>query len=307
MEVLNNLRSADWLVLVCRGGAAVALALARMGKPLLVVEADPDQVEELQRLLAEEADSAPTVFCELLGSESGETCWYRYNDPRQNGTTGLEALQAHFPNLRLQSLEPRSLRRLDAVLTAWQEFVHKAGDGPLGGAGALVAMGVEALPLLQGGGSWLERFSQLLVPPPLLTAEGDIDAWPALLRGHCLQPAASNPLPKGGEALILLEQDRARLLEQRLQQAFARISNIEAERDGLLAARDDLAAKQQELTAQRDGLTIEREALITERDGLHSILEGLKEALKTSNSQLSSFKKIFSGLVIAQQEFRHDK
>ena len=90
LETLTNLHSTGWLVLVCRGGAAVALELAQLGKPMLVVEADPEQVEELHQQLEEQTSSTPTVYCELLGPEIGETRWYCYNDARQNGTTGLD-------------------------------------------------------------------------------------------------------------------------------------------------------------------------------------------------------------------------
>ncbi|MCT0225753.1 hypothetical protein, partial [Synechococcus sp. CS-1328] len=302
LEALTNLHSAGWLVLVCRGGAAVALDLARLGKPLLVVEADPEQVEELHRQVAENPASALTVCCELLGSETGETCWYRYNDARQNGTTGLDALQGRYPNLRLQSLELRPLRRLDALLAAWEERGRSSGDDLLKGPGALVAYGVEALPLLQGGSSWLERFSQLVVPPPRLEAEGDLEAWPVLLRHHCLQPSADNPQPQGGEAWILLEQDRERLLEEQLQQALDQISTVAAERNALKAERDGLNTKQQELTAQRDGLTKERDALEAERDGLNTKQQELTAQRDGLTKERDALKAERDGLSTKQQE-----
>jgi len=249
------------------------------------VEADPEQVGELQRQLAEEPSNALTLRCELLGPEVGETCWYRFNDARQNGTTELETLQAHFPNLRLQSQEPRRMLPLDAVLVAWEGRGRNSGDGPLDSSGALVAFGVETLPLLQGGGSWLDRFSQLVVPPPLLEAEGDLEAWQALLRRHCLKPSADNPQPKGGDAWILLEQDRERLLEKRLQQALHRISTVELEREGLTKERDGLTTKQQELTAQRDGLANERDELRAERDCLQAESDSLAIQLQELNTK----------------------
>ncbi len=259
MEALNSLHSAGWFVLACRGGTNIALELARMGKPLLVVEADPEHFEELQVQLREESDQALTVYCELLGAEDGEISWHRYNDSRQNGTTGLKALQAHFPNLRLLSHESRNLRRLDSVLGDWEKSIHSAADSLLEGLGALVVFGIEALPVLQGGDSWLERFSKLLVPPPLLEANGDLEAWPDLLRRHYIKPSSDNQQ----DALVLLEQDRERLLEERLQQAINRINTLEAEHDALKTERDGLVTKQQELTTQRDTLSKERDALKT--------------------------------------------
>jgi FtsZ-binding cell division protein ZapB len=263
------------------------------------------------------------VYCELLGAEDGEISWHRYNDSRQNGTTGLKALQAHFPNLRLLSHESRRLRRLDSVLGDWEKSLHSAADSLPKGLGALVVFGVEALPVLQGGDSWLERFSQLLVPPPLLEANGDLEAWPDLLRRHYIKPSSDNQQ----NALVLLEQDRERLLEERLQQAINRINTLEAEHDAIKTERDGLVTKQQELSTQRDTLSKERDALKTERDGLvtkqqelstqrdtlskerdsiQQKIEVLKETIGTSNQQLASFKSIFSGLIIAHQESRHE-
>jgi len=147
-EVLTNLNKSPWLVLVSKGGASIAQELARLDKPLLVIEADPEQVEELHRQLAEQMISAPTVYCDLLGPEVCETSWYYYNDSRHNGCAGLEALQPDYPNLRLQSHKPRLQRRLDEVLTTWEKPGSSTGNGLLEGAGALLAYGVKPLPLL---------------------------------------------------------------------------------------------------------------------------------------------------------------
>ena len=294
MEALSNLQSAGWLVLVCRGGAAVALELARLGKPLLVVEENPEQFEELQRQLGEEDKSAITVYCELLGLEVGETCWHRYNDSRLNGTTELEILQADFPNLRLQSLEQRRIRRLDAVLEDWKEHGQSTANGHLEGAGALVAFGVAALPLLQGCGRGLERFSKLLIPPPILETDGDLETWPALLRRHCLQPSSDIPLAKQQEGWILLQQDRQQLLEEQLQQALSRISTVEAE-------RDDLATNQQALAAQRDGLVNELDALKAERDGLATNQQALTAQRDGLAKELDALKAERDGLATKQQ------
>jgi FtsZ-binding cell division protein ZapB len=145
------------------------------------------------------------------------------------------------------------------VLGDWEKSIHSAADSLLEGLGALVVFGIEALPVLQGGDSWLERFSKLLVPPPLLEANGDLEAWPDLLRRHYIKPSSDNQQ----DALVLLEQDRERLLEERLQQAINRINTLEAEHDALKTERDGLVTKQQELSTQRDTLSKERDALKT--------------------------------------------
>ena len=321
-EALSSLQSAGWLVLVCRGGAAVALELARLGKPLLVVEENPEQLEELQRQLGEEEKNAITVYCELLGSEVGETCWHRYNDSRLNGTTELEILQADFPNLRLQSLEQRRIRRLDAVLEDWKEHGQSTANGHLARAGALVAFGVAALPLLQGCGRGLERFSKLLIPPPILETDGDLETWPALLRRHCLQPSSDIPLAKQQEGWILLQQDRQQLLEEQLQQALSRISTVEAERDylatnqqaltahrdglaneldSLKAERDGLSSKQNKLTAQCDGLVKELDALNAERDDLATNQQALIAQRDGLANELDALKAERDGLATKQQ------
>jgi len=279
---------------VCRGGAAVALELARLGKPLLVVEENSEQLEELQRQLGEEDKSAITMYCELLGSEVGETCWHRYNDSRLNGTTELEILQADFPNLRLQSLEQRRIRRLDAVLEDWKEHGQSTANGHLEGAGALVAFGVAALPLLQGCGRGLERFSKLLIPPPLLETDGDLETWPALLRRHCLQPSSDIPLAKQQVGWILLQQDRQQLLEEQLQQALNRISTVEAE-------RDDLATNHQALAAQHDSLVKELDALKAECDGLSSNQQALTAHRDSLVKELDALKAERDDLATNQQ------
>ena len=260
-EVLTNLNSSAWLVLVCKGGTNIALELARLDKPLLVVEADPEEAEELHRQLAEQTISGLTVYCELLGPEVATTCWHYYNDSRQNGTTGLEALQSHYPNLRLQSQGTRRLQRLDKILTTWEKLVKNTGNGPLEGAGTLLTYGVEALPLLQGGGNWLERFSQLVVPAPDMETGGEIEMWSGLLTDNCLQPSPYIPQSDGGSNWILLKQDRERLLEKHLQLLADRISAVEA-------ARNDLTRNQQTLTEERNGLSKQNNVLVVERDGL---------------------------------------
>lgn len=245
--VLRAAEQANWCVLVGRGGTALALELAQLGKPLLVVEADPEQVEELQRQLAEEPTGALTVCCELLGSEAGETCWYRYNDPRRNGPMGPEAMPTHFPNLRLLSLELRPQRRLDALLSAWEERRKGLGDATLRGPGVLVGTGVEALPVLQGCGPWIERFETLYWAFSWLGAEAHAEAWEELLHQSCLRE--SNPPPPQQESprWSVLHQHREDLLERKLHEALRHIANLSSERDSLANELDALRA-------ERDGL-----------------------------------------------------
>jgi RNA polymerase sigma factor (sigma-70 family) len=128
------------------------------------------------------------------------------------------------------------------VLGDWEKSIHSAADSLLEGLGALVVFGVEALPLLQGGDSWLERFSQLLVPPPLLEAKGNLEAWPALLKRHYLKPSSDNQQANQQGALVLLEQDRERLLEERLQQAIGQLNSRQQQvvilRHGLVSGEE---------------------------------------------------------------------
>lgn len=138
----------DWVTTAATGGGAV-----------LVIEPRPDQAERLQEQLMQSGMTTAMVCSELIGADNSEVDWYRFNDPRRDGTTPLEALQAERPNLRLLRQERRPQRRLEDVLDSWSNSLPQ----PLGAEGVLQIPPELAEATLAGSGAWLQRLEMVQV------------------------------------------------------------------------------------------------------------------------------------------------
>ena len=213
LQLLEQLQQhgarAGWLVLVGPLPAGEELAwiqaAAQAGVPVLAMVPGYEQGEELKQELQEQGAGAVTLCSELLAAESGEVCWYRYNDARHNGTTPPELLQAVWPNLRLESLELRPTRRLDGVLSVWLEQANADAKAP----GLLWLPATEASAVLSGAGAFLVRLEAIWLEgsahPDGLDAE-----MLALLEASC------HRLTIDGAQHQMWQLDRQRLLERQV-------------------------------------------------------------------------------------------
>jgi hypothetical protein len=274
-KALEIATQAPWTVLVSCGGAALAHELIKIGRPLLVVESDPEQVEELKDQRLVESTSLLTVCCELLGDQAGEACWYRYNDPRQNGTAQPDTTRSRFPNLQLLSLELRPLRKLDDVLTAWERRIASGSQCNLQGLGALVATGIQTIPLLEGGSQWLERFSYLLLPRPTLNTNEENEEWMSILGHHYLAEEVSSAESAAYRGFIQLKKEREKLLEFKLNLAREQIRSLTEERETMLCQQGSISADKAALDIQHHELSAQRDSLVEELEAARAELNGI--------------------------------
>lgn len=322
MELTERLRretaEADWIVLAAQLPVEESLELIAAvhctGVPILVVEPDPSRLEHIRQGLEAEGLGAVNLSSQLLASEAGEQCWYRYNDPRQSGTTPPEQLQAHLPNLQLESLELRPTRTLATVLDQWVPQGTESEGRASSGFGLLLVTGGSAASQLAGAGAWLERLNAVLViDPPAV----DTDLV-AVLASGALALEASGPstwLWRRSPLMLLTRQHNH--LAAECQQLGAERNSLLAEREQWWVERQQLESERNDLRAEREALTTtheqglqEREQLITERDHLRAELElqqmaqrqleaqkdELERRLDHASAQLNEFITILSGV-----------
>ncbi len=241
-----------WVILLELDDPDLIEALRARGLRLILVL---PQAWRVQRL-AEAIDAIDTPgfrLCDqLFAAESGEVCWYTYNDPRCDGTRSPGELEADRPNLRLESLEMRPQHTLDSLRHAWTER-----DGPLEGEGLLLLRDADQLALLAGGGSLLADLAALAwfapgeanTPPGALLpalASHFLVPWPEAEPGHWWRRDAALELRAENRELHQLWTDSTRHLDQLRgeREAIAqRQLELQAERDALLQSQAGLAAQ----------------------------------------------------------------
>lgn len=320
-QLQQHAAQAGWLVLVGPLPAGEELAwiqaAAQAGVPLLAMPQGYEQGEELRQELQEQGTGGVTLCSELLAAESGEVCWYRYNDARHDGTTPPELLQALWPNLKLESLELRPTQRLDGVLGAWIEQVGADAQAP----GLLWLPAREAFAVLSGAGAFLERLEAIWLEGSAHPDGLDAEVL-ALLEGSC------HHLTIDGAKHQLWQLDRQRLLErqvvlltQQREVLQGRVDELEGqlsaqraqtaeqsqqrevlqgrvqELEGQLSAqsaqtaeqsqqREVLQARVEELQGQHAALGVERDQLLEARDALQKQAQEQQERLDRINIEL---------------------
>lgn len=195
---------------------------------------------------------------EALAAEAGEVCWYRYNDPRCDGTRSPQELQASRPNLRLDALEMRPLHTLDSLRHAWIER-----DGPLEGEGVLLLSHAGQLELLAGADLLLNDLAALAWFGPL-DAQPDGDAEAVVDHGS-EQEVPSPSLSDSLSARFLApwpeaepghwwRRDVALEFKAERRNLQLLLANSTGQLEQLRAEREALALRQAELQAERDGM-----------------------------------------------------
>lgn len=272
--LLEQACSADWVVLVGPLPPPLELELEQLvaavspGVPLLLVEPDPQRLERLQRDLETGVPASLTLVSALLAAETGEQCWYSYNDPRHSGTIPPEVLQSRLPNLQLESLELRPALPLSAVVERWHDDLREQGKPVADDHGLLLLPLPEATAVLAGAGPWLEQLSTVLLHGP--AADGLPPDLEDQLVAACLQAEAIDPemqLWRGSE-LLRLRKQLAQLKAdhvsraQQLQELTYHCTQLGNERDHLVGERDQLVSQKAELEQRLELINQELDAIL---------------------------------------------
>jgi hypothetical protein len=154
------------------GGHGLVGSLPRAGR-LLVVEAEPERARELRHELGERPEAQ--VCEEVLAAETGAVVrWYRFNDERLSGPSGLNPWQQRFPNLRQTDEAQRYGRSLGEVLDNFATHEGGVASAPL----HLTLRQGDPLAALMGLGPWMSQLEtvKLLLPWPEGTMQM-VETW----------------------------------------------------------------------------------------------------------------------------------
>ncbi len=269
-----------WALLIELDDPGLVEDLLGRGLRVMLVLPQLWRVERLAEAIEDLNRPGLRLCSELLAAEPGEVCWYRYNDPRCDGTLSPQELQASRPNLRLEALDTRPLHTLDSLRHAWIE-----SDGPLEGEGVLLLSHAGQLELLAGADlllndlaalAWLgvEQGSGQEVPGRSLSERLSarfLAPWPEAEPGHWWRRDVALEFNAERRSLQLqlartteqLEQLRAEREALALRQA-----ELQAERDGWLLAQAEQVAQLAVQAAQAARWQQEHHSLLQEHQSL---------------------------------------
>lgn len=155
------------------------------GDPLLLVEANPDRLEQLN-LVLKEHQREYSLFHDVLSSEEGILIdWLTFNDRRFDGPLDLDCWHEKYPNLFLCHREQRVGRRLAELIDTWLTEHVQTSFSLL----HLVVRQGDPLAALMGLGTWFDSLQSVRLDMPMLGEYWflKIDPW--------LQERAFRPVP----------------------------------------------------------------------------------------------------------------
>ena len=222
--------SAAWLVCLGAPDPDLLDRLAGGTQPVLLVVTTEAQAQELLDAWGRQRwPERWELQVQLVGAESGECTWFRYNDPRCDGVVPLEPLRLQYPNLQLEGMELRPQTSLNALLEAWEPAAADGGVVWLGSApdDLLASLSREVALRLQGvvgqGGAANPDLQARLRMASLVPGSGEpVSVWrrdPVLHLEHTL----------------LVERDG---LQTRVEELEQRLTAINTELDSILALLD---------------------------------------------------------------------
>jgi hypothetical protein len=248
----------SWAVLIELDDPGLLEDLLARGLRVMLVLPQAWRVARLAEAIEDLNRPGLRLCGELLAAEAGEVCWYRYNDPRCDGTRSPQELQASRPNLRLDALEMRPLHTLDSLRHAWIER-----DGELEGEGVLLLSHAGQLELLPGADLLLNDLAALAWFGPL-DAQPHADAEPVVDHGsepevpcRSLSDSLSArflvPWPEA-EPGHWWRRDVALEFKAERRSLQLLLASSTGQLEQLRAEREALALRQAELQAERDGM-----------------------------------------------------
>jgi ribosomal protein S8 len=279
----EELSQAAWIVLVGTADRFMLECLRGLSAPVLVVEPDHGLLQERAEASAAFGLQGIVLQEQVVGANSKEVCWYRYNDARLNGLEPLAALKPRYPNLSLESIEVRQQISLAQLLQAWEPALV---DG-----GVLVLPEQAGLDWLDGAVSCLQRLRALCWERGASWSTPSQQHLEAVLADSWLVSQMEDMTPQPllqvwrrdpvlhFQATVLVERDHL-LKEVKLLEYDK--SALVAERDGVMAEREALSSQLAVLEGEKIALVAERDGVMAEREALSSqlaVLEGEKIAL----------------------------
>lgn len=234
------LRQAGWLVCIGAPEPGLLESLDGGAQPLLLVLPSQDQAQQLLDGWGEEQWPAHwELQVQLVGAQSGECSWFRYNDPRCDGVVPLDQLRPRYPNLQLEGMELRPQLSLNALLQGW---APAAADG---GVLLLAADPGELLPLLST--ELAQRLQGVVQQGGAADVDPDLEARLRL----------ASLVPESHASACVWRRDPMLHLERTLL----------AERDQLKQERDGLHTRVQDLEQRLAAINTELDSILALLDG----------------------------------------
>jgi len=255
-----------WQVLIGPFAADHVEAELDHGAPLLLVPNDLERAESLAGQFEGRGGGLLSFSRDLLGSEDGEVCWYRYSDPRFDGLAAPEALLPLAPNLRLRDLELRPVVRLDSLIHSWANRDPALAALVAAGGGRVWLQSKQPLPIVAGVSRVVEVIGAFcwtplgtpVDPPDGPAAAQRLAEW---LEASGFHPAERRPVNTQCAAPSLV------WLQDPLRRAAARQQQLEAE---VAALRQQVAEGQQEAESLRQQMGVLQEGWEAQRQALQA-------------------------------------
>jgi GT2 family glycosyltransferase len=165
-------------------------------RPNLVVEAEPERIEELRQSLVSNPflhDLVPHQGVLAAASQLAIT-WYRYSDPRFNGVVPLKRWQEFYPNLTLEHEETIASQTLAEVLDQCSAIEDDQQDI------SLILRQGDPVEVLKGADRWLHRFRRIELQGP------KVDVFWVELCGRWLEQQGFSREPDSGFIWVLDDQ-----------------------------------------------------------------------------------------------------
>jgi len=130
--------------------------------PILVVEAEPEKLEQLGQSLAFRPIPQDVVHHQgvLAAASQLAITWYRYSDSRFNGVVPINRWQEFYPNLTLENEEKLESQTLADVLEQCAAF--EDGQQEI----SLILRQGDPVEVLKGADHWLHRFRRIELQGP---------------------------------------------------------------------------------------------------------------------------------------------
>jgi GT2 family glycosyltransferase len=173
--------------------------------PILVVEAEPEKIEQLGQSLAFSPIPQDVVHHQgvLAAASQLAITWYRYSDSRFNGVVPLNRWQEFYPNLTLENEEKLESQTLADVLEQCSAF--EDGQQEI----SLILRQGDPVEVLKGADRWLHRFRRIELQGP------KVDVFWVEACGLWLEQQGFNREPDSGftwtlddQAWQLIRQDK---------------------------------------------------------------------------------------------------
>jgi hypothetical protein len=215
-----------------------------LDQPVLVIEADPQRLNQLKLDLKEQGNLVKVVEDVLTAEEGTAVEWHHFNDARLDGPVGLATWQLRYPNLQLLSKEQRLGRPLKDLVRAWAD--EQAPHQQL-----LLTLELrqgDPLAALIGLGPWVQSLQRVRLDMPLA-----LDQWPSELK----QWLAEQGFAQTDATTPTWERDPVTTLQLIVQDQSQKLMDMEHLLQDVTSQRDQQQAHALDLQQQLEQTNLE--------------------------------------------------